>query len=508
MRGKRRQGAGKRRIWGDHLSQPPDELMVRFCAGRDVTPLPMADEALLLFDLWGNRAHAIMLHRQGILKKPDLKALLKALAELETEWEAGGFALDPELEDVHINVERRVTRLAGRAAGGRLHTGRSRNDQVATDMRLYLRARLLELAEGTGALAAVLLEQARGHAETIMPGFTHHQPAMPTSWGHWLCAYAQGLCRDLERIKSAYDMVNRSPLGAVAGFGTSWPIDREFAAALLGFPRVELNTLDAIASRGEQEAQVGHACAALMMRLSGIAQDLILLGHPYWGMVSLADAYTTGSSIMPQKRNPDLAEVIKGKAGWAAGMASALLGSTRGAMTGYNRDIQITKYAVMDLLRECLPAPLVLKGAMETLTVHKEAMRERLGQGFLAAADFADGLARTLDLPFRAAYDIAATAVRYSGESGAITATAARRALKEAGRQPERAKEVLAALEQPARVLDWRQQTGAPAPFQVRVTVEALLWELSRRTDFIGRQRRILDDAHARCLRYAEKELG
>ncbi len=177
-------------------------------------------------------------------------------------------------------------------------------------------------------------------------------------------------------------------------------------------------------------------------------------------------------------------------------------------MTGYNRDIQLTKYAVMDLLRECLPAPLVLKGALETLTVHKDVMRERLGQGFLAAADFADALARELELPFRAAYDITATAVRLSGKSGAITAKAARQALKEAGREPGRAKEVLAALDDPARIISWRQHTGAPSQPAVLVGVEALHWELSRRTGFIPRQRRILDAAHARCRDFAEKELG
>jgi argininosuccinate lyase len=498
----------QRQIWGNHLSQPPDELMVRFCAGRDVTPLPMADEELLPFDLWGNRAHAIMLHRRGMLEKRALKAILKALAELEREWHAGRYALDPALEDVHINIERYVTRKAGPQAGGRLHTARSRNDQVACDMRLYLRARLLELAEGVGALVPVLLEQAREHSDTLMPGFSHHQPAMLTTWGHWLCAYAQSLCRDLERLRAAYDLVNRSPLGAVAGFGTSWPIDRELTAGLLGFARVELNTLDAIAARGEHEAQVAHGCAALMNHLALIAQDLILLSHPYWGMVSLADAYTTGSSVMPQKRNPDLAEVIKGKAGWAAGMASALLGAPRGAMTGYNRDIQFTKYAVMDLLRECLPAPLVLKGAMETLTVNQEVMRERLGQGFLAAVDFADALARTLNLPFRAAYDITATAVRLSGDGGEITPKAARQALKQAKQEPAKAKEVLAALDDPLRIVTWRQHTGAPAKHPVRVAVEALYQEHSRRTSFIARQRRVLDAAHARCRDYAEKELG
>ena len=494
-------------IWGAHLTESPDELMLRFCAGRDVTPLPMADEALLPFDLWTNRAHAIMLERRGILEKSALRAILKALRSLESDWEAGRFKLDPALEDVHVNVERYVAGKAGAEAGGRLHTGRSRNDQVACDMRLFMRARALELAEGLHALVLLLLEQAREHSETLLPGFSHHQPAMVTTWGHWLCSYAQALCRDLERIRAAYDLLNRNPLGAVAAFGTSWPIDRELTAALLAFPRVDINTLDCISARGEHEATLAHACTAMMNHLSLIAQDLILLSHPYWGMVRLADRYVTGSSLMPQKRNPDLAEVVKGKTGWVAGMAAALLGASRGTMSGYNRDTQVTKYAIMDVLRECLPAPLVMRGALETLEVDAAAMAARLKQGFLLAADFADLLARNLGLPFRACYDITARAVAYSGDSGEITAEAARRALKEAGQPVKAVKEALSALSDPAAVVRWRQHTGAPAKYPVRLHVDGLHWEVSRLTAFVRRERSAIEQAYQRCRDYAKNEL-
>ncbi len=491
--------AKKQQIWGDHLSQSPDELMVQFCAGRDVAPLPMADAALLPYDLWTNRAHAIMLFRQGILPEKHLAALLKALKALEKDWDAGKFTLNPKLEDVHINVESYVTGRAGADAGGRLHTARSRNDQVTCDRRLFMRAQLLELGEGLGELAQVLLGQAREHANTLMPGFSHHQPAMITTWGHWLCAHVQAICRDLERIHSAFDLLNRSPLGAVAGFGTSWPIDREGAAALLAFPTVDYNTLDCISARWEHEAQVAHVCALMMSHLSILAQDLILLSHPYWGMLTLADAYVTGSSVMPQKRNPDLAEVIKGKSAWAAGIATGLLGTPHGAMSGYNRDSQMTKYAVMDVLRECMPASRVLKGAMETLNVHQDVMAERLKQGFLGAADFADALARELDLPFRKAYDITAHAVRLSEGEGAITPQAAGKALKEAGLGARLPPHLLGKFSDPAQVVARRAHTGAPSNYSVRVYVEGCYWRLSGLTDFIPKQKARIERAHALC---------
>lgn len=495
-------------IWGHPLSQPPEQAMLAFCAGRDVVALPMADAALLPYDLWTNRAHAIMLHRQGILKKPWLAAILEALAALESDWEAGKFALDPALEDVHVNVEHYVTGRAGHEAGGRIHTGRSRNDQVACDMRLFLRGSLLELAEAVGALAASLLAQAAEHTATAMPGFSHHQPAMITSWGHWLCAYVQALLRDLERATFALGLLDRNPLGAAAGFGTSWAIDREFTAELLAFERVDANTLDAISSRWEHEAEVAHLVVSLMNHLSLMAQDLILLGHPYWGLLSLHESYTTGSSIMPQKRNPDFAEVVKGKTAWAVGVAAGLSNMPRGAMSGYNRDSQQTKYAVMDLLRECLPAPVVIKGAFETLRVHPEAMAGALKKGFLLAADFADALARQAGLPFRECYDIAAAAVRLSAPAEEITPTAARKALDDAGQDAAGLEEVLAALADPARVLAWRTHSGAPGEEALRKHLEQLREEHAGLTAFIPRRKAEIEQAYRRCRDYAAAEMG
>jgi argininosuccinate lyase len=322
---------------------------------------------------------------------------------------------------------------------------------------------------------------------------------MVTTWGHWLCGYVQALCRDLERVAHAVAQVNRNPLGAAAAFGTSWPIDREFTAELLGFDRVDANTLDAVASRWEHEAQAANTYALAMNHLAVMAQDLILLSHPYWRFVGLADAYVTGSSIMPQKRNPDFAEVIKGKCAWLVGMTAGLLALPKGWMSGYNRDSQMAKYAMLDIVRECQPAPVILGAVFRTLTVNQAAMRAALDTGFLAATDFADATARALGIPFRAAYDLAATAVRLSGNAGRITAEAATQALREAGHDAAKVQSVLADLGDPARILSWRRHTGSPAPESVRAQVTALRAEVTGLSASFPQRRAQWDAAWQKC---------
>jgi argininosuccinate lyase len=466
----------KAQIWGSHLSEPPDRLMLEFCAGRDVKALPMADALLLPFDLWTNRAHVIMLARQGIVPAELAAQALAALGTLEQEWEAGRFALKPELEDVHVNVERFVSERAGADVGGRIHTGRSRNDQVTCDMRLLVRASLLDFGAALETLARTTLRLAAGHTATVMPGYTHTQPAMLTTWGHWLCGYAQALLRDLERVRNAFAQVNRSPLGAAASFGTSWPIDRELTAELLGFERVDANTLDAIGARWEHEAQAAQVYALAMDHLSMMAQDLILLSHPYWGFLRLADAYVTGSSIMPQKRNPDFAEVIRGKCAWLGGMVAGLLALPKGGMSGFNRDSQVSKYAILDIVQECRAAPLVMAGALETMTVDRDAMRAALNRGYLDATDFADLVANELKLPFRAAYDLA-----------------------QAGHPTDRVRPLLADLADPERLIARRRHTGSPAPDAVLAQIAALTAELDGLAGGIAASRANVDTAWKRC---------
>ena len=494
---------GKKRsqIWGNHLSGPADEQNVVFCAGRDVQEIPMADQILLPFDIWTNRAHCIMLQKQDIISVNCLEKILTGLSKLESLVEAGDFALDPEKEDVHINVEDFVTENQGADAGGRMHIGRSRNDQTACDMRLYLRNSCLKLFFSVKNFATSLLLQAEENAESVMPGFTHYQPAMVTSWGHWLCSYIQGLCRDLERLAFALSLVNRNPLGAAAAFGTSWPIDRALTTKLLAFEKIDFNTLDCIVSRWENESQLAHSITLLMNHLSIVAQDLIFLSHPYVGVIQIEDNYVTGSSIMPQKKNPDFAEVIKSKASLAQGMLSGLLGIQKGAMSGYNRDTQTSKYLIMDLVRECESAPVILQGVFESLKINHEKMKELSETDFMNATDIADHLARRLNLPFRECYHLTAKSVKLSEPEQKITKVALRKTLEEIG-QPAEIADDMEDLQDPLKLLQQRLHHGSPSPEQTRLQVKEFAEQLDSLSTPLVNLEKNIHDAQESCRNY------
>jgi len=470
----------RKTLWGGHLIQNPAQQNVRFCAGRDVRELPMADELLLPFDIWTNRAHCIMLEKCRLIQTDHLKNILKGLEQLETSIEKDAFKLNPELEDVHTNVEVFVSEMQGADAGGRMHIGRSRNDQSACDTRLYLRSRSIALFEEVKNLGETLLVMAEEHCETVMPGFTHYQPAMITSWGHWLCAYVQGLCRDLERLGFTLNLVNRNPLGAAAAFGTSWPLDRELTTKLLGFERLETNSLDCIVSRWENEAQLAHAFSMLMNRLSVMSQDLIVLSLPYLKMLRVNDAFVTGSSIMPQKKNPDFAEVIRSKAAFAQGQRQSLLGIQKGALSGYNRDTQLTKYLIMDVVRECEDAPGILSEVYRTLEVDADAMKKHCQTGFMNAVDLADLLCRECGLAFREAHNIIARAVKLSSDTGFISLESLKQAFLESGHDSGRLPENIAEFQDPSTLIQARNHTGSPAPEQVQGQIKTMKEELEQ----------------------------
>ena len=489
-------------VWGNHLKNSPNEQNILFCAGRDVQPLPMADELLLPYDIWTNRAHCIMLHKQGLIPSASLSCILAGLNKLEKLVKAGNFSLDPSKEDVHINVEAFVTENQGAEAGGRMHIGRSRNDQSACDMRLYLRAVGLSLFDSVKNLAASLLVQAEKNKESVMPGFTHYQPAMVTTWGHWMCAYVQGLCRDLERLAFAISLVNRNPLGAAASFGTSWPIDGQLTTELLAFEKIDTNTLDCIVSRWENEAQMAHAGSMLMNHLSIMSQDLIFLSHPYSRLLQLDDNYVTGSSIMPQKKNPDFAEVIKSKASLAHGYLSSLLGIQKGSLSGYNRDTQVTKYLIMDLIRECESAPVILRGVFESLSINTEKMKKQCETGFMNSVDIADHLARTLELPFRECYHLLSRAVKLSEPDTKITNSALKKTLAEFGHPTEIAQD-LELFHDPRKLIDQRKHQGSPSPEQTSLQILELSGQLkSLSAPLEDLQKQILEK-HESCRNYA-----
>lgn len=462
----------KHQIWGSRLSAAPDAINVEFCAGRDVKSLSMADKELLPYDIWTNLAHAAMLHKIGVLNAEEWKLLFAGLTELDRLSKSGQFELDPAKEDVHINVEHFLTHEKKIPAGSKIHSGRSRNDQVATDIKLFLRDQLIRMSGQVLELIRIILDKADMEAASVMPGFTHYQPAMITTAGHWLSSWTQALLRDVQRFLATLSDINRSPLGAAASFGTSWPIDRELTAELLGFEAVEENSLDCIAARGEAEAAVAADMSLLMNHLGTISQDLILLSTPFYDMVKIDDRYITGSSIMPQKRNPDFAEVIRSKAAYCHGSLMSLLGILKGSMSGYNRDSQQAKYIIMDLFRECLPAPKVLAGVCETMTFHHETMVHHCCTGFMNAADVSDWMAQSFSLPFRTCYEVVSLAVKYSEAEGKLTHSAMIRAVRELELDLSIRAEDIDFLNTPSALIDKKNHTGGPSTESVHTMID------------------------------------
>lgn len=383
-------------MWGGRFSVGPDTAMARINASIDF------DRRLYAQDIAASKAHCEMLVRQEIVSAQDGKAILAGLDTILREIEVGEFTFDAALEDIHMNVEARLTALIGETAG-RLHTARSRNDQVATDFRLWLRE-TIDAQEGQlRDLQAALIDQAEAHAATVMPGYTHLQPAQPITLGHHLLAYVEMFGRDRGRLADCRARLNECPLGAAALAGTSFPIDRAATAAALGFDRPAANSLDAVSDRDFALEFLG-AGAILAVHLSRLAEEIVIWCTDRFAFVALSDAFSTGSSIMPQKRNPDAAELVRGKCGRVIGALNALLVVMKGLPLAYGKDMQEDKEPVFDAadtLTLCLAAST---GMMRDMRPDAEALRAATAGGFLTATDLADWLVRVLGLPFREAH--------------------------------------------------------------------------------------------------------
>ncbi|WP_333840493.1 argininosuccinate lyase [Pelomicrobium sp.] len=395
--------------WSGRFAEPVNELVKRYTAS-----VPF-DRRLARHDIRGSLAHARMLHAVGILSAEDLAAIEGAMQQILAEIEAGTFPWSLDLEDVHLNIEKRLTDLVGEA-GKRLHTARSRNDQVATDVRLWLREAIDTIQEDIRALQRVLLDQAERHAGTVMPGFTHLQVAQPVTFGHHLMAYFEMLKRDAERLSDCRRRLNRLPLGAAALAGTSFPIDRERVARELGFEGLCENSLDAVSDR--DFAVEFAACAALLMtHLSRLSEELILWMNPRFGFVRLPDRFCTGSSIMPQKKNPDVPELARGKTGRVNGHLVALLTLMKAQPLAYNKDNQEDKEPLFDAVDTVTDTLRVFREMLAGLEVDAEQTRAAAREGYATATDLADYLVRQ-GLPFRDAHEAVARAVRFAEDKG------------------------------------------------------------------------------------------
>ena len=391
-------------MWGGRFAAGPSAVMQEINASIDV------DKRLYREDIAGSLAHAAMLADRGIISKEDGAAIAKGLETIRGEIESGNFKFDVALEDIHTNIEVRLKALIGDPAG-RLHTARSRNDQVATDFRLWVRRACDELARDLKDLIAALIERAEEHAATLMPGFTHLQPAQPTTFGHHLLAYVEMFGRDAGRLGDARKRLNESPLGAAALCGTSFPIDRHQTAKALGFDRPTANSLDSVSDR-DFALEYLSALSIIAIHLSRFAEEMVLWTSDGFRFVSLSDAFTTGSSIMPQKRNPDAAELVRAKAGHVIGMLTQLLVVMKGLPLTYGKDMQDDKaptFAATDTIRLGLAATA---GMVRDMKANPERMKAATAGGFITATDLADWLVRKLGVPFRSAHHTTGELVR------------------------------------------------------------------------------------------------
>ncbi len=398
------------KMWGGRFGADPDPIMADINASIDF------DRHLYRQDIAASKAHAAMLAKTGIITAQDAKRIAHGLDTILSEIEAGKFTFKRALEDIHMNVESRLAELIGPAAG-RLHTARSRNDQVATDFRLWVRDWLVGIDATLAAYQRALAEKAIEHAATVMPGFTHLQTAQPVTFGHHLLAYVEMAARDRGRFADARARLNESPLGAAALAGTSFPIDRAMTAKALGFARPMANSLDAVADR-DFVLETLSACAITAVHLSRFAEEIVIWSSPLVGLIRLSDKFTTGSSIMPQKRNPDAAELVRARTGRIVGALTALLMVMKGLPLAYQKDMQEDKEGTIDALGTLAVSIGVMTGMVRDLEPDLARMRQAAGEGYATATDLADWLVRTLKLPFREAHHITGRIVAAAAAAG------------------------------------------------------------------------------------------
>jgi argininosuccinate lyase len=401
--------ANKSQAWSALFNEPMSELVQRYTAS-----VPF-DQRLAAADIAGSLAHAEMLAAQGVISKQDWADIQRGLAQIKFDIDAGTFEWKLELEDVHLNIEARLTALVG-DAGKRLHTGRSRNDQVATDVRLWLRGEIDALAPLLAQMQRSLLSVAEHHTETILPGFTHLQVAQPVSFAHHLLAYVEMFARDAQRLSEVRQRVNQLPLGAAALAGTSYPLDREHVAKALGFDGLCMNSLDAVSDR-DFAIEFCSWAAITMMHVSRLAEEIVLWMTQNYGFIDLADRYCTGSSIMPQKRNPDVAELARGKSGRVYGHLTAMLTLMKGQPLTYNKDNQEDKEPLFDTVDTLAATLRVMAEMVQGIVVKPEAMQRAAQRGFATATDLADYLVKK-GVPFRDAHEVVAAAVKHGLQHG------------------------------------------------------------------------------------------
>ena len=447
------------KTWSGRFNEPVSELVKKYTGSIDF------DKRLAKWDIQGSLAHARMLQQSGVLSEDDVVAIQQGMQEILEEITKGTLEWSLDLEDVHMNIERRLTDKIG-DAGKRLHTGRSRNDQVATDIRLWLRDEISTIQDLIRDLQAALVDLAEQHAEVVMPGFTHLQVAQPVSFGHHMLAYIEMLGRDHERMVDCRKRVNRMPLGSAALAGTTYPIQRELTAELLGFEQICQNSLDAVSDR-DFALEFTAAASLVMVHLSRLSEELILWMSPRFGFIDIADRFCTGSSIMPQKKNPDVPELVRGKSGRVIGHLTGLMMLMKSQPLAYNKDNQEDKEPLFDTVDTLIDTLRIYADMMRGVTVKPDNMRAAVMQGFATATDLADYLVKK-GMPFRDSHEVVAQAVRYADEQGVDLSELPLAVLQ--GFSDLVADDVYQVLT-PEGSLNARNHLGGTAPEQVRYQV-------------------------------------
>jgi len=456
------------KMWGGRFETGPDAIMEEINASIGF------DYRFAAQDIAGSKAHVSMLAKAGILTNADAKAISTGLDQVKAEIEAGTFTFSRELEDIHMNVESRLATLIGPAAG-RLHTARSRNDQVALDFRLWVRDAIDEIDSQIKELQKALATRAVEFAGAVMPGFTHLQSAQPVTFGHHLLAYVEMLARDRGRLTDARRRLNECPLGAAALAGTSFPIDRHATAASLGFDRPTANSLDSVADR-DFVIETLSAAALCAVHLSRFAEEIVLWTTPQFGFVRLSDKFTTGSSIMPQKRNPDAAELVRGKTGRVIGALNALLMTMKGLPLAYSKDMQEDKEGTFDALHTLSLCVAAMTGMVGDMTPDTARMQTAAGAGYATATDLADWLVRTLKMPFREAHHVTGSLVKLASDKGVGLEDLPLAEMQ--GVEPRITADVLGVLGV-VNSVESRTSYGGTAPKNVREQAQAWLGRLS-----------------------------
>ncbi len=439
------------------------------------------DKEMFFEDVWGSEAHVLMLAKQGIIPKQDASKILKALIEVERDYSSGKFKLDESLEDVHINIENYVIGRCGLDYGGRMHTARSRNDQVLTDTKLCLRKALLEVMGCVLDLEKTLLVLADKNADVIMPGYTHTQHAQPITFGFWASSYASMLLRDLDRLSGAYVHVNTCPLGSGALSGTSFPIDREYTAELLGFDAVHVHALDAVSSR-DHVLEALSAFAILMCNLSKLAEELVLWSSYEFGFIEFSDAFATGSSIMPQKKNPDMAELVRGKTGRVYGALFQVLTLMKGLPSGYNRDMQEDRELLWNALSVVKGSLQVLNSGLSGVKINEKRMAESVYSDYSTATELANYLVVEKGMAFRKAYELTGGLIKElaSKEKDFRDTGSVVQILKKSG--VEVSSDTLSSILDPKKVVSRNKSLGGTTPAEVRRMVKELRAEAEAKT--------------------------